>query len=125
MAAHEVLHPKQFLYHEAPAQSRESIRSEGLRPGKAWTLGHGEHAKTVPAGVYLSPHGYSEYGSSMHDASAFGFDRWRANVANLPVHPDEFGSTGSLYTPEHIHPSRLQLVKKGDPDWEKRSAEDW
>lgn len=109
----------QFLYHEAPLRERESIRRQGLRPAKEWTLGHGEHAQTVPAGVYMSPHGGSEYGSSMHDSSHYGYDRWRVNVTGLNVQADPTQPNSAHYTPEHVPPDRIKLAKKGHPDWER------
>lgn len=107
----------QFLYHEAPVRDRDSIRSGGLRAGSPGSIGYKENARTIPAGVYLSPHGYSEYGSSMHDASHYGYDRWRVDVSGLPIHHDDFGSEGSKYTPESITPDRIKLAKKAHPNW--------
>jgi hypothetical protein len=109
----------QFLYHEAPSRERESIRSGGLRPAKEWTLGHGEHTQTVPSGVYMSRHGGSEYGSSMHDSSHYGYDRWRVNVTDLPVHADPTQPNSAHYTPEHVPPERIKLAKKAHPNWEQ------
>lgn len=123
MAAEEHLSKRQFLYHESPAKHRESIRASGLRPSNPGTLGYGENVKTFPTGVYMSPHGQSEYSSSMRDASEFGYDRWRVDVTGLPVHADPSQSNEAHYTPEAVHPSRLRLAKKGDPDWERRK--DW
>jgi hypothetical protein len=113
------LNNRQFLYHETPLSNRDSIRERGLLPGKEWTLGHGEYARTVPAGVYLSPAGSSEYGSSVRDSSWFGYDRWRADVSGLEVVHDPTQPNSAHYTPEAIPPERLQLVKKGHPDWER------
>jgi hypothetical protein len=113
------LSPKQFLYHESHLNDRESIRSGGLRANAPGSIGWGEHAKTIPTGVYLSPHGHSEYGSSMNDSSHFGYDKWRVDVSGLPIHHDQFGSEGSKYTPESIPADRIKLVKKGHPNWEK------
>lgn len=116
MSASDKLSPRQFLYHEAHLNDRESIRSGGLRPGKEWSFGTGE---VVPAGVYLSPHGYSEYGSSMNDSSHFGYDKWRADVSGLDVRTDLTQPGSAHYTPETIPPERLRLVKKGSPDWQR------
>ena len=84
MAAHDSVNKRQFLYHEAHLNDRESIRAQGLRPGRPISMGD----KVYPAGVYLSGHGASEYSSSMNDASHFGYDRWRADVTGLNVHSD-------------------------------------
>lgn len=110
---------RQYLYHETPLTNRDSIRSRGLLPGKQWTLGHGEHSQIVPSGVYLSPHGNSEYGSSMHDSSHYGYDRWRVDVTDLPVQHDPTQPNSAHFVPDAIPPERLALAKKGHPDWQK------
>lgn len=107
---------RQYLYHEAHLNDRDSIRTKGLLPGKQWSFGTGE---VVPSGVYLSPHGNSEYGSSMHDSSHFGYDRWRADVTGLDVRADPTQSGGAHYTPDAIPPDRIKLAKKGHPNWMK------
>ena len=114
----DALSPGQFrfLYHEAHLKDRESIREQGLRAGKEWSFGTGE---VVPSGVYLSRHGSSEYGSSMHDSSHFGYDRWRVNVQGLDVRPDPTQPNSALYHPASIPPERVKLVKRGDPNWER------
>lgn len=114
MAASDKL-GKQFLYHEAHLNDRESIRELGLRPGKPIGMG----GQIYPAGVYLSPHGSSEYGSSMNDSSHFGYDRWRADVTGLNVQRDPMQETSAHYTPDPIPPERIKLVKRGSPDWRK------
>lgn len=112
------LSPQQFkhLYHEAHLNDRESIRSQGLRAGKEWSFGTGEK---VPGGVYLSPPNRSEYGSSMHDSSHFGYDRWRVNVQGLDIQHDPTQPNSALYHPSDITPDRIRLVKRGDPNWER------
>lgn len=106
----------QFLYHEAHLNDRDSIRSTGLRPGKEWSFGTGEK---VPAGVFLSPANSSEYSSSMHDASHYGYDRWRVDVSGLNVQTDPTQPKSAKYTPDHVPPERIKLAKKGHPNWEK------
>jgi hypothetical protein len=112
------LNPRQFkfLYHEAHLKDRESIRSTGLRAGKEWSFSTGEK---VPGGVYLSPHGSSEYGSSMHDSSHFGYDRWRVNVQGLDIQQDPTQPNSALYHSSDIPVDRIKLVKRGHPNWEK------
>ena len=114
------LSPRQFkfLYHESPAANREDILREGLKPGKGEASYAGPNA---PAGVYMSPHKYSEYGSSYpgHDGPWFGFDRWRVNVEGLDVHADPTQPNSAHYHPGHIPPERLRLAKKAHPDWER------
>jgi hypothetical protein len=119
MSADEHVSPRQFLYHESPLENRESIRTQGLRPGPAWTLGHGDHARTVPSGVYLSPHGSSEFGSSMNDSSWFGYDKWRVDVTGLNVQSDPTQPNSAHYVPDQVPPERVRLAKKGHPDWER------
>lgn len=116
MAAHESLNKKQFLYHESHLSNRESIRTQGLKPGKEWAFGTGE---VVPSGVYMSPSKYSEYGSSVSPSSHFGYDRWRVDVTGLAVHTDPTQKSSAHYTSEHVPPERLTLAKKGHPNWEK------
>jgi len=106
---------RQFLYHEAHLNDRESIREQGLRPGRPISMGD----KMYPAGVYLSKHGASEYGSSMNDSSHFGYDRWRADVTGLNVHTDPMQPESAHYTPDTIPADRIKLVKKGHPNWQK------
>jgi len=118
MAAHDSLGP-QFLYHEAHLNDRESIRSQGLRPGKGWEKWGAPGEYHAPPGVYLSKKGTSEYSSSVHDASHFGYDRWRVNVGGLNVQADPTQESRSHFTAEAISPERLTLVKKGHPDWER------
>ncbi len=103
----------QFMYHESHLNDRESIRSQGLRPATPYA------ASDLPSGVYLSPAHASEYSSSMHDASHYGYDRWRVNVTGLQLHTDESQPSTTKFSPEHIHPSRLRLAKKGHPDWKR------
>jgi hypothetical protein len=114
------LNPRQFkhLYHESHLNDRESIQREGLRANKPFTPQIGEDV--YPHGVYLSTPKGSEYGSSVHDSSHFGYDRWRVNMEGLEHHkdPDPLHET-SYYTPQSIPPERLKLVKKGHPDWER------
>lgn len=117
MAAEEHLSKRQFLYHETPVKNRESIRSEGLRPSEPWDL-WGEDVE-MPGGVYMSPPGHSEYSSSMHDAPHYGYDRWRVDVTDLPIHPDPTKSVEAFYTPDVVHPSRLRLAKKAHPNWKR------
>ena len=124
MAAHDNLSPQQFrgkyLYHETPVSNRDSIRRSGLRPSKPYNAWGSNTEVTHPPGVYMSQGRNSEYGSSMHDSSWYGYDRWRVHVGDLPVRRDpEPGRTTSWYHPENIPPERLQLVKKAHPDWEK------
>lgn len=116
MAASDHLNKQQYLYHESHLRNRESIRSTGLRAGKEWSFGNGE---VVPAGVYLSPHGNSEYGSSMNDSSHFGYDKWRVNVTGLNVQHDPTQPNSARYVPENVPADRVKLVKKGHPNWEK------
>jgi hypothetical protein len=117
-----MLNPQQFgkyLYHEAHLLDRGSIRASGLIPHKPFTPQIGDDV--YPKGVYLSTVRGSEYGSSMHDSSHYGYDRWRVNVEGLEglqKYPDP-GHLSSLYTPNAIEPSRLKLAKKGNPNWEK------
>lgn len=118
MVAEDHLQSRQFLYHEAHLNNRESIRRSGLRPGKAWMSYDGSE-EIAPAGVYMSPHGFSEYSSSMHDSSHFGYDRWRVDVTGLPVHADPTQPKSARYTPGPVPPDRLRLVKKGSPNWER------
>jgi hypothetical protein len=108
-----VLHPQQFLYHESHLNDRESIRSTGLRPSVPYM------ASDLPKGVYMAPLSHSEYGSSMNDASHFGYDRWRVNVTGMDLKTDESQPSATKFSPEHIPPDRIRLVKKGHPNWEK------
>ena len=112
MAAHDHL-GSQFLYHEAHLNDRESIRSGGLRPATPYA------ASDLPSGVYMSPHGVSEYSSSMNDSSHFGYDRWRVNVTGLDLKVDASQPTHTRFSSEHIGSDRIKLVKKGHPNWEK------
>lgn len=116
MSAADSVSKQQFLYHEAHLNDRDSIRSTGLRASKEWSYGDGT---VQPAGVYLSPHGNSEYGSSMNDSSHFGYDRWRVNVTGLDVHADPTQPRGARYVPESIPAERVKLVKRGHPNWAK------
>jgi len=113
MPADEHLSGRQFLYHESHLSARESIRSEGLRPAVPYA------ASNLPKGVYMAPLSHSEYSSSMNDASHFGYDRWRVDVTGLDLHVDKSQPSVTKFHPEHVHPSRLRLVKKGHPDWER------
>jgi hypothetical protein len=113
MPAHEALHPKQFLYHESHLSNRESIRQGGLRPAVPYA------ASDLPSGVYMAPLSHSEYGSSMHEASHYGYDRWRVNVSGLNLQTDKSQPSATKFHPEHIPPERIKLVKKGHPNWEK------
>lgn len=112
MPAHEHVSPKQFLYHESHRNYRESIRSEGLRPAVPYA------ASDLPKGVYMAPLSHSEYSSSMNDASHFGYDRWRVNVTGLDLQVDKSQPSQTRFSPEHIPPDRIKLVKKGHPNWE-------
>jgi hypothetical protein len=119
--SHEALNPEQFkeskyLYHESHLQNRESIQSTGLQPGAGQESYSGPNA---PKGVYMSPHRYSEYGSSMHDASHYGYDRWRVNVEGLPLHTDPTQPKSAVFHPGEIPPERLKIAKKGHPDWRR------
>ena len=111
MPAHEHVSPVQFLYHEAPVRERESIRSAGLRPSVPW------NANDLPKGVYMAPLSHSEYSSSMHDASHYGYDRWRVNVSGLDLQTDTSQPTATKFSPEHITPDRIKLAKKAHPNW--------
>ena len=113
MPASQALHPKQFMYHESHLNDRESIRSQGLRPATPYA------ASDLPSGVYMSPHGVSEYSSSMHDASHYGYDRWRVDVTGLNLQTDTSQPTHTRFSPEHIGPERIKLAKKGHPDWKR------
>lgn len=108
-----VVNPRQFLYHEAHLNDRESIRSEGLRASVPY------NARDLPRGVYMAPLSHSEYGSSMHDASHYGYDRWRVNVSGLDLHVDKSQPSATRFSPEDIPPDRIRLVKKGHPNWER------
>jgi hypothetical protein len=112
MAAHHNISKKQFLYHESHLNNRESIRSQGLRPAVPYM------ASDLPGGVYMAPLSHSEYGSSMHTASHYGNDRWRVNVTGLDLRTDQSQPTATKFSPEHIGPERIKLVKKGNPNWE-------
>jgi hypothetical protein len=112
MPAHEHVNGKQFMYHESHLNDRESIRSQGLRAATPYA------ASDLPKGVYMSPHGVSEYSSSMNDSSHFGYDRWRVNVSGMDLHVDSSQPTYTRYSSEGISPDRLKLVKKGHPNWE-------
>jgi hypothetical protein len=107
----------QFLYHEASVSDRDSIRSEGLRPGKAWKL-WGEDVE-MPAGVYMSPHGHSEFSSSMHDATHYGYDRWRVDVSGLDLEPDPTKPDTASLSRASIPPDRIKLAKKAHPNWKQ------
>jgi hypothetical protein len=113
VAAHEHVNKQQFMYHESHLNDRESIRREGLRPATPYA------ASDLPAGVYMSPHHVSEYSSSMNPASHFGYDRWRVNVTGLDLQTDVSQPTHTKFSPEHIPPERIKLVKKGHPNWKK------
>jgi hypothetical protein len=113
MPAHEVLHPKQFLYHESHLLDRESIRSKGLRASVP------ENASDLPKGVYMAPLSHSEYGSSMNDASHFGYDRWRVNVSGLDLQTDTSQPSVTKFHPADIPPDRIRLVRKGHPNWKQ------
>jgi hypothetical protein len=113
MAAEEHLSGRQFLYHESHLNDRESIREQGLRASVPYNAGD------LPKGVYMSPHGVSEYGSSMNDSSHFGYDRWRVNVTGLDLHVDESQPSSTKFHAGDVHPSRIRLVKKGHPNWQK------
>jgi hypothetical protein len=102
-----------FLYHEAHLNDRESIRSSGLRAAVPY------NASDLPKGVYMAPLSHSEYGSSMNDASHFGYDRWRVDVRGLDLQTDTSQPTASKFSAEDISPDRIRLVKKGHPNWEK------
>jgi hypothetical protein len=103
----------QFLYHESHLNDRESIRRTGLRPAVPYA------ASDLPKGVYMAPLSHSEYGSSMHDASHYGYDRWRVNVADLDLQTDASQPTATKFHAGEIPPERIRLVKKGHPNWEK------
>ena len=75
------------------------------------------NANDLPKGVYMSPSNASEYSSSMHDASHYGYDRWRVNVSGLDLQVDESQPTSTKFHPEHIGPERIRLVKKAHPNW--------
>lgn len=109
----QALHPKQFLYHEAPIKARDSIRSSGLRASVPW------NASDLPKGVYMAPLSHSEYGSSMHDASHYGYDRWRVDVSGIDLHVDTSQPRATKFHPGDVEPSRLRLAKKGHPNWEQ------
>lgn len=113
MGAEQSVSPKQFLYHESHLTDRESIRSTGLRASVPY------NASDLPKGVYMAPLSHSEYGSSMNDASHFGYDRWRVNVSGLDLQTDSSQPTASKFHPDDITPDRIQLVKKGHPDWQR------
>ena len=113
MPAHEHVNKRQFLYHESHLQSRESIRSQGLRAAVPYA------ASDLPKGVYMAPLSHSEYGSSMNDASHFGYDRWRVNVTGLDLQTDTSQPSATKFHPGDIPPDRIKLVKKGHPDWER------
>ena len=113
MSAVEHVSKPQFLYHEAHINDRESIRSQGLLPHVPY------NASDLPKGVYMAPLSHSEYGSSMNDASHFGYDRWRVNVTDLDLHVDESQKSVTKYHPDAIPPERIRLVKRGSPDWER------
>ena len=107
-----------YLYHESHLSNRESIRSGGLRANKPFTPMIGEDV--YPHAVYLSTPRGSEYGSSVHDSSHFGYDRWRVNVEGLPITRDpDTGHHTSWIHSDDIPADRLKLVKKGHPDWER------
>ena len=112
MPADEHLSRSQFLYHESHLSNRESIRQTGLRPATPYM------ASDLPKGVYMAPLSHSEYGSSMNDASHFGYDRWRVNVTGLDLHTDESQPSATKFSPGHIPADRIRLVKKGHPNWE-------
>jgi len=107
------LNPVQFLYHEAHLLDRESIRVSGLRAQVP------ENASDLPKGVYMAPLTHSEYGSSMNDASHFGYDRWRVNVTGLDLQVDSSQPTQTKFHADNISPDRLKLAKKGHPNWQK------
>ena len=111
--AHEALQPKQFLYHESHLNDRESIRSSGLRAAVPYA------ASDLPKGVYMAPLSHSEYGSSMNEASHFGYDRWRVNVTGLDLQVDKSQPTATKFHPGDIPAERVKLVKKGHPNWER------
>jgi len=113
MPADEHLSAPQFLYHESHLQNRESIREGGLRPAVPYMASH------LPKGVYMAPRSHSEYGSSMNDASHFGYDRWRVNVSGLDLHTDESQPSATKFHPDAIPADRIKLVKKGHPNWER------
>ena len=113
MPAHEAVNKKQFMYHESHITVRDKVREQGLQPFVPF------NASNLPAGVYLSPHGMSEYGSSMHDAPHYGHDRWRVDVTGLDLKVDESQPTHTRYSPEAIPPERLRLAKKGHPNWQR------
>lgn len=108
-----MLNPRQFLYHESHLNDRDSIRSEGLRAFVPY------NAHDLPKGVYMAPLSHSEYGSSMHDASHYGYDRWRVDVTGLDLQTDESQPTASKFSPDNIPADRIRLVKKGHPDWQR------
>lgn len=109
------LSPGQFkyLYHEAHLKDRDSIRETGLGAAVPYA------ASDLPKGVYMAPLSHSEYGSSMNDASHFGYDRWRVNVSDLDLQVDRSQPTATRFHPNDIPPDRIKLVKRGSPNWEK------
>jgi hypothetical protein len=113
MPASQHVSPKQFMYHESHLSNRESIQSRGLQAQVPY------NASDLPAGVYLSPHNQSEYGSSMNDAPHFGYDRWRVDVTGLDLQVDKSQPTSTRFSPEHIPAERIKLAKKGHPNWKK------
>ena len=112
MGAADNLQKRQFLYHESHLNDRESIQTTGLRASVPYNAGD------LPKGVYMAPLSHSEYGSSMNDASHFGYDRWRVNVTGLDLQVDKSQPSATKFHPGDIPPDRLRLVKKGHPNWE-------
>ena len=110
--AHEAVNRKQFLYHESHITNRESIRSTGLRSAVPY------NASDLPKGVYMAPRSHSEYGSSMNDASHFGYDRWRVNVSGLDLQVDKSQPSATKFHSGDIPADRVKLVKKGHPNWQ-------
>lgn len=108
-----MLNKKQFLYHEGHISARENIRSDGLRAFVPY------NAPDLPKGVYMAPLSHSEYGSSMNDATHFGWDRWRVDVTGMELQTDSSQPGVTKFSPADIPPERIRLAKRADPNWER------